>query len=103
VDLNAVLGGVIIVPRFNPALQREACVFREFEIADDELRNRAPPGGAEGVPAKSRRMTGLHSEACAGLRAREAVCVDRDDDDVRSPKASIAVEVHRVVADRAGL
>src|SRR6202166_4325654 len=52
-NLNAVLGGVIIVPNFHPALQREACVFREVGIVADEVRNRAPPGAAEGVLAKS--------------------------------------------------
>src|ERR1700732_1078941 len=52
-DLNAVLGGVIIVPYFHPALQREAGVFREVGIAADEVRNRTPPGAAEGVLAKS--------------------------------------------------
>src|ERR1700688_2280848 len=52
-NLNAVLGGVIIVSNSHPALQREACVFRELGIAADEVRNRTSPGAAEGVLAKS--------------------------------------------------
>ena len=51
-DLDAVLGSVIIVPDLDPALKREARVFRKVRIAAHEVRNRTPPGATEGVLAK---------------------------------------------------
>jgi hypothetical protein len=38
-NLDAVLGSVVVVPDLDPALQREACVFRKVRIAADEVGN----------------------------------------------------------------
>src|ERR1700730_19461542 len=52
-DLDAVLGSIVIVPDFDPALKRKACVLREVRIAAHEVGNRTPPGTTESVLAKS--------------------------------------------------
>src|SRR5262249_41014679 len=52
VDLDAILGSVIIVPNFDPPLARKARVLREVWIAAYKVGNRTLPRVAEGVLAK---------------------------------------------------
>src|SRR3954451_24405527 len=51
-NLDAVLGGVIVVSDLDPAVQREALVFQEVRITANEVGNGALPGATERVLAK---------------------------------------------------
>ena len=48
-NLDAVLGGVIIIPDFDPTPQRKTCVLQEVWIASDEVGDRTAPGPAKAV------------------------------------------------------
>ena len=51
VDLDAILGGIVVVADIDPVLEREARIFGEGGIAADEIGESAGLGWSEGVGA----------------------------------------------------